>query len=158
MATEHKIFRNFHDTATLRVLCTPGLYLYRPYHRDLFKFSFIIEIVFFFEWNCYKYKKRLLQISFRMLKIHWSRMPLPNLYTFILYTVGTYTAVPLLFFKGFLVIWFFSSVADPSSKYIEFGSGSRILPQFGSGSRILPQFGSGSRVIQSILKKEKNSK
>ena len=50
-----------------------------------------------------------------MLKIHWSRMPLPNLYTFILYTVGTYTAVPLLFLKGFLVFWIFSSVADPNT-------------------------------------------
>ena len=34
------------------------------------------------------------------------------------------------------------------SKYIEFGSGSRIYAQFGSGSRS----GSGSRVKQSILK------
>ena len=34
------------------------------------------------------------------------------------------------------------------SKYVEFGSGSKILAQFGSGSR------SGSRVIQSILKEK----
>ena len=36
------------------------------------------------------------------------------------------------------------------SKYIEFGSGSRILAQFGSGSRS----GSGSRVILLILKEK----